>query len=119
MRPIFRQWWREYALLNGLDKTVPTTQWYWDGFEHVDPVKEANAQAIKLQSGTTTYSIEYGKQGRDWEEAFEQRAREKAKMDELGLTFTDVAPARTVDDPEAEIDSPTESRVSLEKTRRL
>ena len=29
-------------------------QWFWDGQEHVDPAKEANAQATRLKSYTTT-----------------------------------------------------------------
>jgi lambda family phage portal protein len=60
-------------------------QWFWDGFEHVDPAKEANAQATRLSSHTTTLAIEFAKQGRDWETELRQRAREKALMKELGL----------------------------------
>jgi lambda family phage portal protein len=60
-------------------------QWFWDGFEHVDPAKEANAQATRLQSNTTTLAIEYARQGLDWEAELRQRAREVALMRELGL----------------------------------
>ena len=91
MRPIFRLWWKEWALLNGLPTVAPPTAWYWDGFEHVDPVKEANAQAVRLQSLTTNLSIEYGKQGRAWEDELVQIARERDKMKELGLSLADVS----------------------------
>ena len=60
-------------------------QWFWDGHEHVDPVKEAQAQALRLSNHTTTLAHEYARQGRDWEEALRQRAKELALMAELGL----------------------------------
>ena len=49
-------------------------QWFWDGQEHVDPAKEANAQATRLQSNTTTLAYEFARQGRDWESELRQRA---------------------------------------------
>jgi len=61
-------------------------QWFWDGIEHVDPAKEANAQATRLASHTTTLAAEYARQGKDWETELRQRAREKQLMAELGLT---------------------------------
>jgi capsid protein len=61
-------------------------QWFWDGHEHVDPAKEANAQATRLASHTTTLADEYAKRGQDWEVQLRQRAREIALMSELGLT---------------------------------
>jgi capsid protein len=60
-------------------------QWFWDGHEHVDPLKEANAQAQRLASNTTTLASEYAKQGKDWETELRQRAKEVALMKELGL----------------------------------
>jgi capsid protein len=67
-------------------------QWFWDGHEHVDPAKEANAQATRLANHTTTLAHEYARQGRDWEEALRQRAKEMALMNELGLTPAGVQP---------------------------
>ena len=60
-------------------------QWFWDGTEHVDPAKEANAQATRLATNTTTLATEYARQGRDWETELRQRAKEIALMQELGL----------------------------------
>ena len=48
----------------------------WDGFEHVDPVKEANAQAIRLANGVTTLSDECAREGRDYQTIIRQRKRE-------------------------------------------
>ena len=57
----------------------------WDGFEHVDPAKEANAVATRLANRTTTYAAEYSKLGKDWEYEFQQAAKEQKLMAELGI----------------------------------
>jgi len=64
---------------------LPPHQWFWDGHEHVDPLKEASAQATRLASNTTTLAAEYARQGKDWETELRQRAKEVALMKELGL----------------------------------
>jgi len=73
-------------------------QWFWDGHEHVDPVKEATAQATRLANHTTTLAYEYARQGRDWEEALRQRAAELRLMHELGLTLNHSVPVSRIDD---------------------
>ncbi|MEZ6100276.1 MAG: phage portal protein [Pirellulaceae bacterium] len=89
---VLAAWLDEAALIPGL---IPSgmspiaqwpSQWFWDGHEHVDPAKEANAQATRLANHTTTLAHEYARQGRDWEEALRQRASEMALMQELGLS---------------------------------
>ena len=67
-------------------------QWFWDGHEHVDPAKEASAQAQRLASNTTTLATEYARQGKDWETELRQRAKEIALMKELGLTIAQAQP---------------------------
>ena len=101
--PLLDAWLREYAVQYGFHDgfspsapgseategrllSGPTRAWFWDGVEHVDPAKEANAQATRLKSNTTTLAIEYARQGRDWEDALRQRAKELTLMRELGLT---------------------------------
>lgn len=85
-------WFDEAVLVDGL---LPAGlgpfvdwphQWFWDGHEHVDPAKEALAQERRLANHTTTLAHEYARQGRDWEEALRQRAKELALMADLGLT---------------------------------
>jgi len=104
---LLRAWLREAVLIEGLlpqwmrqrgaiEKIVFSGSrssgasggrgWFWDGLEHVDPAKEANAQATRLSSHTTTLAREHARQGRDWEVELRQRAKEKALMDELELT---------------------------------
>jgi len=78
--------------------------WFFDGLEHVDPQKEAAAQATRLASHTTTLAYEYARQGRDWEEALRQRAKELALMRELGLDPKVLpSPASEQEDEEEEI----------------
>ena len=86
-------WFDEAVLIGGL---LPTGQgliahwphqWFWDGHEHVDPAKEANAQAMRLASLTTTLADEYARRGQDWETQLRQRAKEMALMQELGLSI--------------------------------
>ena len=52
--------------------------WMFDGFSHVDPLKEANAQSVRLQSGTTTLAEECGSEGKDYMKVIRQRLREEA-----------------------------------------
>jgi len=105
---ILAAWFDEAVLIPGL---LPAGigpiaqwphQWFWDGHEHVDPAKEAGAQATRLQNHTTTLAYEYARQGRDWESELRQRAKEVALMRELGLSATQAAPAANHDDPDQE-----------------
>ena len=95
---ILAAWLDEAALLPGLlpNGLGPFAQWphqwFWDGHEHVDPAKEANAQATRLASHTTTLADEYAKRGQDWETQLRQRAKEIALMSELGLATESVTP---------------------------
>lgn len=117
---ILAAWLREAVLVSGLlpipirtlvarGETLPR-QWFWDGHEHVDPAKEATAQATRLGSHTTTLANEYAKQGRDWETELRQRAKELALMAELGLPTAaagpsqDKEPANVTEDDDAERD---------------
>lgn len=78
-------------------------QWFWDGHEHVDPKKEADAQSVRLENHTTTLAYEYARQGRDWEVELRQRAKEKALLKELGLSVA--APTQTETEQEGEDDA--------------
>jgi capsid protein len=82
-------------------------QWFWDGQEHVDPAKEAAAQATRLASHTTTLAYEYARQGRDWEEALRQRAKELVLMRELGLNAAQTVPGPASEDEDDEEEEAT------------
>ena len=70
-------------------------QWFWDGQEHVDPAKEATAQATRLANNTTTLADEFARRGQDWETQLRQRAKELALMRELGLPTASTASPST------------------------
>ena len=93
--PIVDAWIDEAALAGVIPPatTITGVTWYWDGHEHVDPLKEGNAEAVRLAAHTTTLAELYGRQGRDWREALNQRAEELALMEELGIAQP--APAAT------------------------
>lgn len=96
---IFAAWIDEAALAGVLPSADEITsldhQWFWDGQEHVDPQKEANAQAIRLSNLTTTLAEEHAKAGKDWETQLRQIAKERRLMEELGI-----APSRPIDTAE-------------------
>lgn len=117
---VLRAWLDEAALIPGY---LPPNlgpflswpmQWFWDGSEHVDPQKEANAQGTRLANHTTTLAHEYARQGRDWEEALRQRAKEMRLMSELGLTPTVAAPTEPPDDEEEEVTEEEEDASAVE-----
>lgn len=101
---ILYAWLNEAALIPGLlpDGMGPFGEWdwgwRWDGFAHVDPAKEANAQATRLANHTATLRDEYAERGIDWEDAVRQRARELDLMRELNLPI----PTAPVTQPEPE-----------------
>lgn len=80
-------------------------QWFFDSHDHIDPAKEANAQATRLANHSTTLADEYARRGQDWETQLRQRAKEISLMTELGLVQVQPAtmdPLEDTDDAEAE-----------------
>lgn len=72
------------------------------GRGYIDPTKEIDAAAARVEAGQSTLEDECDDQGRDWEEVMEQRARELAKAAELGLPAPEGAlalAAKTSRDP--------------------
>lgn len=102
---LFKAWLTEAILIEGYlpqslrsTKTKISYDWIWDGWEHVDPSKEANAQETRLKNHTTTLADEYSKTGKDWEEQLELIAKIKARQNELaekyGISWDPPAPAQ-------------------------
>lgn len=84
---IFALFIREYKLLNNIKEEALPHFWIWDGTEHVDPGKEANAQATRLMNLTTSLATEYAKQGKDWETELQQIARERELCETLKIAL--------------------------------
>jgi lambda family phage portal protein len=115
---ILAAWLDEAVLIPGL---LPTSagpilnwahQWFWNGNEHVDPMKEANAQDVHLANHTSTLAIEYARQGLDWEEALRQRAKEISLMKELGLAIVATTEQSTTDDAPTKNDEEADARAA-------
>lgn len=90
---IFRDGWYPEAVLVGVvPREAPpiaewTWCWNWDGFDSIDPVKDAMAADVRLKNATSTYAEEYAAYGQDWREQFQQMAREKELAEKLGLPW--------------------------------
>ena len=92
LAPLIRAWLAEYNLQARMAGRleVPAEArlaWYWDGFEHVDPQKVANAQQTLLACGLTSMTRELAKQGVDIEEHLATLAYEKKLKEQYGLSF--------------------------------
>jgi len=94
MDRMFAAWMEQAVLLGGfLPQSLRLVgadlnlahDWYWDGYEHVDPAKEANAQKMRLANRTTNHAIECMNGGHDWRDVMRQAAEEEAYARELGL----------------------------------
>lgn len=97
-KPVYELWLEE-AISKGLVEAPDfysnkaawaRCKWIGPGRGWIDPVKEAKASQIRMEIGLSTLEEECATQGQDWEDVLEQRAREKAKMEELGLTVEDI-----------------------------
>jgi capsid protein len=82
---ILATWWAEYDPFT----PVPAHSWHWDGRAHVDPVKEASAETIRLTNKTLTLADACAAEGKDWLNVLRQRLKEEAEelriRKELGL----------------------------------
>lgn len=107
LKPLLAVWFEEAIHSPGLlparmDRSeLRRFQFFWDGMDHVDPSKEANAQSLKLANHATTLADEYARRGQDWETQLRQRAKEHALLKELGLPTSDALPTKGNDDDEA------------------
>ena len=102
---LLRAWLEEAMFVEGLlpDGLPPfctwTWDWYWDGFESIDPLKDATSNVVLLQSNQTTLKEIYAEYGQDWEPHLRQRARELALCAELGISPVQAVPTATTSSP--------------------
>ncbi|MBE3133661.1 MAG: phage portal protein [Acidobacteria bacterium] len=82
---LLEEWLREAVPVLGLgaigNLTIAPHQWFWDGQEHVDPTKEAQADDTRLRNGTLGFPAYFAGQGQDWEVEQDSAARS------LGMTI--------------------------------
>jgi capsid protein len=77
------------ALRNAVATESLTIKWLWRGRDHVDPVKEAEAQARRLKNRTATLTDELAREGKDIESHIETLAREQQLKARFGLSYSD------------------------------
>ena len=74
-------------------------KWIGPGRGYVDPTKEIDAAAARIEAGVSTLEDECADQGKDWEEVLDQRARERDRLRELDLdvatSLGGVSPSQT------------------------
>lgn len=63
-----------------------THEWIAPGMKWIDPLKEANANRVALETHQTTLAEIAGATGHDWRELIDQRSKEIAYMQEKGVT---------------------------------
>lgn len=61
--------------------------WITPGWAWIDPVKEVDAAIKGIGAGLNCYADELASQGKDWEDVYQQRAREQEKAKGLGLVL--------------------------------
>lgn len=67
------------------DDMLRQVTWIGNGWRWVDPTKEATATQMELAMGITTLRDVCAAAGKDWREMVDQRAYEKAYLEERGL----------------------------------
>lgn len=103
--------WLEEAIDKGVVKLPPGApdfyaaksaychaRWIGPGKGTIDPLKEGKAKELNMDMGTLTFEDACAEDGKDWEENLDQIARERKRMEELGITRDDI---RAYTTPEA------------------
>lgn len=76
-------------------------RWIGPGRGYVDPVKEAEAAALRMESMVSTLEMEAAEQGLDYEEVLDQIQREEQALKDRGLTRLSLVAAVQADKNEA------------------
>lgn len=84
LRRIWEVWLDEAVMvMNAPANLVP--RWRWPTYAVADPLKEAEAAKLRLETGISTFAAECAANGLDWREVFAQRASEQEVLRELGI----------------------------------
>ena len=80
---IFRQWWMEMHPAY----EVPAHRWMFQAREFINPLQEANSEAVQLETGTATYQKMCADKGLDWQLVMRQRFEAEAYKRKLEQEF--------------------------------
>ena len=86
----FEKWHAEAVAVGEIPESFATIEdfdwlFQWDGFNSIDPLKDAQASRERMSLGLTTLSEECAAEGRNWREVLEQLAIERKERIRLGL----------------------------------
>jgi lambda family phage portal protein len=125
---IFLAWWDEARRVENVllpqfrdVREPPSHEWRWDGHEHVDPKKEADAATTLISEGLMSEADYQAKNGRDWEDQQRQVAKElgitvvelrKRKLEKRYPSAPATQPATPDDEDDDEDDDDTEDEDS-------
>jgi capsid protein len=96
---LFPMWADEASVTDDLipDGLPPRDQWDWswgwDGWEYVDPLKEASAEQVALSGNATTLQDVCSRRNKNWRKVLRQKAIEQKFAAELGIDLQKVAAA--------------------------
>jgi lambda family phage portal protein len=106
--PVYRLWLEEAINMGQVEAPdfYEKKEYYWRskwigmGRGWIDPVKEAEAAQLRMQTMISTLENECAEQGQDWNEVLEQRRIEQDRMKELGLEIPVLAVSGIKETPE-------------------
>lgn len=91
----FKAWYQEAVLCGRIRAhdglKVPPHAWHWPGFEPLDPVVDAEADIVRLQSGTLMWREFWAKRGYAWEDVAKWQKEEQELHEKFKLKFTQQA----------------------------
>ena len=87
LEPLRTSVFREIVLSGNAPEQLLTAKanWIYQPIPQIDPLKEANAQKIRLLNGTSSLAKECRQQGEDWQDIVTQQSEVEAYKQELGL----------------------------------
>jgi len=90
LNPAHSEWLAEFARIDprvarAIDSKDYYHAWKYQRRPSISPKEDAETENVRLRNGTTTYAEVYADRAGDWEESFEQRAKETEKIKALGL----------------------------------
>jgi lambda family phage portal protein len=87
--PVWR-WFIDAALVSGKITEPIKADWTAPRVQQLDPVKETDAQVLKIKSGLATLSETIRETGREPEEFFEEYAQDIERLKKLGITIESI-----------------------------
>ena len=80
---VFRQWWLEMHPT----EDVPAHDWFFEAREYINPSQEANAEKVRLETGTVSYQALCAEHGRDWQNVMRQQYEAEAYRRKLAQEY--------------------------------